>query len=202
MVSPHDKYAEDYDKQIRTYDCWLAEVLFGLCYEDIQEGETLLDVGIGTGLSSRLFHQAGLRIFGIDGSQEMLSLCQNKGITLQLVQQDINQFPLPYQSSSFKHIISCGVFHFISELNSVFSEIMRVQEPNGCFLFSVMKSREDLMADKKYEEKIIDDIPIYSHNDKYVESLLAKYQYEMKKDIVCFVGDTPFRVIYSRKIIT
>lgn len=202
MVSPHDKYAEDYDKQIRTYDCWLAEVLFGLCYEDIQEGETLLDVGIGTGLSSRLFHQAGLRIFGIDGSQEMLSLCQNKGITLQLVQQDINQFPLPYQNSSFKHIISCGVFHIISELNSVFSEIMRVQEPNGCFLFSVMKSREDLMADKKYEEKIIDDIPIYSHNDKYVESLLAKYQYEMKKDIVCFVGDTPFRVIYSRKIIT
>src|SRR5210317_1927693 len=103
MVSPHDKYAKDYDNQIYDYDCWLAEVLFGLCYEDIEPGETVLDAGIGTGLSSRLFHQAGLRIFGSDGSRDMLSLCQSKGITRGLVKQNITQIPWPYLNASIKH---------------------------------------------------------------------------------------------------
>ena len=43
----HDAYA--------AYDCYLAEALFGLCYEFVQPAQHLLDLGIGSGLSAASF---------------------------------------------------------------------------------------------------------------------------------------------------
>lgn len=191
---PHDPYAREYDVDLEKADCWVAEVLFGLCYADIASGESLLDVGIGTGLSSRLFHLAGLRIFGIDGSQAMLDLCASKGIAEQLVHQDILEFPWPYQDSSIQHVISCGVFQCVDNLESVFSEIRRIQMDGGLFCFTVMKNDE--VQDRN--EQIMYDIPIYSHSAKYIHGLLDTYHYEKRKEIVCMVGDLPYRVIEAQ----
>jgi predicted TPR repeat methyltransferase len=199
MTSPHDKYARDYDDQIERYDCRIAEVVFGLCYGDITRGESLLDIGIGTGLSSLLFHQAGLRIFGIDGSEEMLSLCKSKGIADELTRQDILDLPWPYRNSSIKHVISCGVFHFIGDLDPVFAEIHRIQEPNGLLTFTVMKGDEKQGKLQNFEQRIVDGIPVFSHSAKYVRSLLSDHHYEKRKEIVCLVGETPFRVVCSQK---
>jgi hypothetical protein len=33
MASAHDKYARDYDNQIKNHDCHIAEILFGLSLE-------------------------------------------------------------------------------------------------------------------------------------------------------------------------
>lgn len=195
MESPHDQYAQDYDADLEKADCWVAEVLFGLCYADITSGESLLDVGIGTGLSSRLFHLAGLRISGIDGSKAMLDLCAGKGFAEQLVHQDILQFPWPYPDSSFKHVISCGVFQCLDNLKAVISEIRRIQMDNGLFCFTVMKNDE--VQDKN--EQIMYGIPIYSHSASYIHGLLDKYHYEKLKEIVCLAADSPFRVILARK---
>lgn len=79
MASAHDKYAKEYDDQIKNYDCYMAEVLFGLSYEYIKKGESILDVGIGMGISSKLFCLAGLQVFGIDVSAELLNICEKKG---------------------------------------------------------------------------------------------------------------------------
>ena len=196
MASAHDKYAEDYDAEIERYDCHIAEVVFGLCYEDIHPGENLLDVGIGTGLSSHLFHLAGLRVFGIDGSQEMLSICAGKGIATMLSHQDILKLPWPYQDASFDHVISCGVFHFIGELESVFAEIQRVHRENGLLAFSMIKSKDDQEA---LQQRIVDGIPVFSHSAKSIHDLLDRHQYVKWKEIICFVRDTPTRVVCARK---
>ena len=199
MISAHDKYAKDYDEQLEYCDCWLSEVIFGLCYEDIKRGETLLDIGIGTGLSSRLFHQAGLTILGIDGSKEMLSICRSKGIANKLVHQDLLTLRWPYQNSSIRHMISCGVLHFIGNLDPVFTEIHRIQEPGGLFLFTVLKSDEHQDIQPDFEQRIVDGIPVFNHSEKYIRDLLNDYHYEQRKEIVCLVGEQPFKVIYSKK---
>ena len=68
------EFAEGYDKQSLKYG-WLGpEILFGLSYEYLNPGNTMLDIGIGTGLSSIPFHKAGLKIFGVDRSDEMLKI--------------------------------------------------------------------------------------------------------------------------------
>jgi hypothetical protein len=60
-IIPDRNSAFEYDRQARETN-WLGpEVVFGLVYEYVKPGETLLDLGIGSGLSSIRFHQAGLQ---------------------------------------------------------------------------------------------------------------------------------------------
>jgi len=200
MASEHDKFANDYDVQIRNYNCYIADVLFGLSYEFIKKEESILDVGIGTGISSRLFYSIGLNVFGMDGSAEMLKVCEQKGIAQDLIEQDILTFPWPYQNEKFNHVICCGVFHFIGELNLIFEEISRIQKSGGIFAFTVMNEIDDQFGLENHNKRIEDGLNIFSHKERYVNNLLNHNHYIKEKEIISFVGQTPFKAIVARKI--
>ena len=77
----NNKSSEYRDEDAAQYEQEAAEsgwhghaILFGMMYEFVNPDETLLDIGIGTGLSSELFHKAGLHISGFDKSAKMLKL--------------------------------------------------------------------------------------------------------------------------------
>jgi ubiquinone/menaquinone biosynthesis C-methylase UbiE len=199
MISAHDQFATEYDDQIKNYDCYIAEVLFGLSYEYIRKGESILDVGIGTGISSKLFSLAGLQIYGIDGSAEMLKICEKKGFAKQLIDQDLLVFPWPYQNDMFTHVICCGVFQFIGDLDRVFAEISRIQKPGGVFSFTVMNSHNDQRNRGKYEKLIEDGFSIFSHKAGYINKLMQNNHYRKEKEIISFVGQTQFRAIIALK---
>ena len=198
MDSAHDKYAHEYDQQIKEYDCYIAEVLFGLSYEYINEGESILDVGIGTGISSKLFYVAGLQVFGIDVSAKMLKICEEKGFAKELIEQDLLVFPWPYQKDMFDHVICCGVFHFFGDLDKMFEEISRIQKNDGVFAFTVMMS-EDLCNQGEYDSNIEDGFSIFCHKAGYINKLLGNFNYRKEKEIISFVGQSKFRVIVARK---
>lgn len=198
MVSEHDKYAKEYDDQIRNYNCYIAEVLFGLSYEYIKKGESILDVGIGTGISSRLFYSAGLKVFGMDGSAEMLKICEQKGFSKELIEQDILTLPWPYQDDMFNHVVCCAVFHFIGDLDNLFEEISRIQKTGGIFAFTVMNNTGDQCVKGKYGKRIEDCMNIFSHKESYVNNLIKKNHYVKQKEISCFVGKNIFHAIVAR----
>jgi ubiquinone/menaquinone biosynthesis C-methylase UbiE len=76
--------ASEYDTQAKLSN-WLGpEAVFGLTYEYVKPGQSLLDLGIGSGLSSILFHKTGLRIYGLDGSGEILKVCAAKNFAVEL----------------------------------------------------------------------------------------------------------------------
>ncbi len=79
----------DYDHQARQ-NHWHPEALFGLCYEYVQPGNCLLDIGTGTGLAAEPFARAGLQVSGFDNSPEMLAVCRAKGFAVELKQHDIH----------------------------------------------------------------------------------------------------------------
>ena len=66
-----------YDKRVKEYGWVGSEVAFGLAYEYTSPAQTILDIGIGTGLGSILFHKAGMFIYGLDNSDAMLDICQS-----------------------------------------------------------------------------------------------------------------------------
>ena len=68
-----------YDKEAEATGWYGPEVAFGLTFAHIQSGQSMLDIGIGTGLGSILFLKAGLEIHGMDISLQTLDACRKKG---------------------------------------------------------------------------------------------------------------------------
>ena len=133
-IKSHDKSATEYDHQVKKYRWFAHDLLFGLCYEYIKEGDRLLDVGIGTGLSSEHFAKAGVVVFGMDASKEMLRICESKNFTRELKQFDIKNKPWPYTASHFNLIIACAIFHFFKDLEILFGAVRRLIKRNVSWL--------------------------------------------------------------------
>src|SRR5512146_574871 len=129
--------ADGYDEQAKQTN-WLGpDVVFGLTYEFIHSGESLLDVGIGSGLSSIPFHKAGLRIFGLDASSEVLRVCAAKSFAEDLKLHDLRELPLPYASGSFRHLISVAVLNSFRDLGPLMREFARIMDGQGILAFTV-----------------------------------------------------------------
>ena len=172
-ISAHDEEAAQYDQQVREYNCYAHNVLFGMSFEYVNPHDSLLDIGIGTGLASLPFTKAGLRVFGFDGSTEMLNICESKAFAKELKVFDLQNTSLPYSDGFFDHVISCGVFHFFGELAPIMKEVLRIIKPRGIFAFTVA-------AQTFEEEKATGDnlqgysemptrwgVAIFTHTDGY-----------------------------------
>lgn len=190
--SLHDAYAADYDRQVGEYGSYLAEALFGLCYASIQPGERLLDVGIGTGLSSALFAKAGMQVYGMDFSPEMLKICQAKGIGVDLKLQDVQQFPWPYPDGFFDSLVCCGVLHFIPAMEGIFGEARRVLRAGSSFSFTTKVPSSS--SEGKYEHVSAGDFDVYAHPITYISELIQQSKFEQYKRLVCLVGKDAFCV--------
>lgn len=113
------------------------DVLFGMTHEYVQPDNALLDIGIGTGLSSVPFHRAGLSITGIDGSANMLEICRQKNIAQNLVQKDLSDSVLPFEDGSFDVVISNSVLYLFKDLQKIIAEVRRVCKDSGVFSFDI-----------------------------------------------------------------
>lgn len=133
--------ALEYDDQARKTNWFGPEVVFGLAYEFVKPGDSLLDLGIGSGLSSILFHQAGLKIYGMDGSCEILKVCAAKGFASGLVEHDLREVPLPCPSRAYDHVVAVAVLNSFKNLLALFEEVARIIRPDGIFAFTVEEQK-------------------------------------------------------------
>jgi len=165
-------------------------VLFGLSFEYVSPHDCLLDLGIGTGLCSIPFVKAGLDVFGIDGSVEMLKICKLKSFTKDLKQFDLRNTPLPYSDGFFNHVISCGIFQFFGNLEPMVKEISRVIKPGGIFAFTILAQNPEIEKNVVshnplgYSEIQSDwDVMVFMHSNRYIEKLLQGCGFEKLKEL-------------------
>jgi predicted TPR repeat methyltransferase len=184
------KSAAEYDRRARETHWFGPEVIFGLAYEYVTPGDSVLDLGIGSGLSSAPFHKAGLRVYGLDGSSEVLEVCRSKGFAVELRQHDLRDMPLPYSASSFDHVICVAVLNSFRDLGPLFGEIARITKAQGIFAFTV-EAQQPSQADgyainrvevsKKPEAEAA--VTLFRHRDDYVSSLLARNGFVLLKTL-------------------
>ena len=165
----HDAMVAAYDDEAEASGWFGPEVAFGLAYTYVHPGQSILDIGIGTGLGSVLFDKAGLKVHGMDVSPKMLDACRNKGFTaLQL--HDLSNPPYPYESESMDHAVCAGVLNFFSDLSPVFKETARILRKEGLFVFVV----GDRVETEDHEIKVV---PKHTKSEKTI----VMYRYSLKQ---------------------
>jgi predicted TPR repeat methyltransferase len=208
-----NNFAQYYDDYIQNCNWVGTDILFGLMYEYIYPGQTILDIGIGTGLSSKLFKALGLTIYGIDFAEEMIKVSRSKGFTEELKLVDLTKNDAWFENKIFNHALSQGVFHLIGELENVFKQTALIINENGYFGFTYESVRDSLDDFKEtstiglYEHKNEQSgIKAYRHTDKYIFDLLETngFQLNKKTEFLAFVDSntkvkTYFNVIVAKK---
>lgn len=94
---------------------------------NLKQGETVLDVGCGTGEAAQYFGDA---YYGTDPSDEYLEFARAKhGDKFKKLSND----RLDYPDASFNYVFTANVFHHVSDetANKLMSEMKRVCKPDG-----------------------------------------------------------------------
>jgi predicted TPR repeat methyltransferase len=212
-IDSANSFAPNYDDYIRNCQWVGTDILFGLMFENINPNHKLLDIGIGTGLSSKLFKQVGLQIYGLDGSSKMIDICQSKGIADKLKVVDLAKNDIWFENIKFDQVISHGVFHLIGNLESIFKQTYSLLNSNGYFGFTFEKINDTI---DNFEESATrglferedkqSGIKVFRHTEKYVLELMKLNGFHLLKqtEFLAFVDSntnkkTHFNVIIAQK---
>ncbi len=104
--------AELYEQARPSYPTSLVNDV--LAYAGLEPGDTILDVGAGTGKATRLFAARGHRIVALEPSAEMAAIARRASAdfpSVEIVQSDFEHWPVP--SVRFGLLISAQAWHWI-----------------------------------------------------------------------------------------
>jgi len=77
MLEAYEAAAPDYDRQVQG-DGWMRNVLWDRYVRLFSAGQTVLDLGCGTGIDAVFLAQRGIRVMGIDASPAMIAQSRAK----------------------------------------------------------------------------------------------------------------------------
>ena len=144
------------------YEEW-GEYLKGLLKEYKIEDGLVLDLGCGTGTMTEILASEGYDMIGIDNSEDMLEIAQEKkeksGYDILYLLQDMREFEL---YGTVKAVVSiCDSLNYVTEeeeLLEVFRLVNNYLDPKGIFIF-------DFNTEYKYRE-ILGDCTIAENREE------------------------------------
>src|ERR1700683_1302963 len=128
-----------YDAQSRVYDKTFGRLVQrriarAISHINIQPGDRILDLGIGTGAALQYYPLDRGRIFGIDLSAGMLNLCIQRMEKLNRTNATVIQgdaLHLPFGDDTFDHIFISHVISVVSDPCVLMREAQRVAKPEA-----------------------------------------------------------------------
>ena len=151
---------------------WTIELL------NIQQGESVLELGCGSGYAMKLILEAdnAEKVVGLDLSPAVIrsAAIRNKKALqdekAKLVQGNVKS--LPFEDNQFEKVFSIHTLYFWDELSDTVSEIYRVLKPGGDCIITLCNGKNE----EKWEgiSSIIDNqiIPLMKNQGFYEVALL------------------------------
>ena len=139
--------------------------MMGLAETDLNifKEKTILEVGIGSGSSSRLWAPQSKEFHGVDISKAVYRVSSNLkffDINPILSQADINY--LPYNDESFDVIVSNGVFHHTPDTKLALKNSLKKLKVGGFCIFYIYKKKS----------------PIREFSDDHIRSKISHLPYD------------------------
>ncbi|HHT9136185.1 MAG: class I SAM-dependent methyltransferase [Candidatus Brocadiales bacterium] len=130
-------------KKVYSLYAWIYDAFFGKIFEhgryvafnmmNVKPNETILEVGVGTGLSLSLYPRES-QVMGIDISQEMLDKAENKkryyglsNVTL----YNMDASSMTFANNTFDKVIASHVITVVPDPLKTLNEIKRVCKKDG-----------------------------------------------------------------------
>ncbi len=162
-----DDYSTKYEQSLVTELKYTVPEQLRSTFDTLNQGrhfEHGLDLGCGTGLSGQPFVDIVGRFDGIDLSENMLQLAEEKDIYHTLHQDNIISF-LNKTTDIFDFYIAADVFGYVGDLQEVFALLRERAGQTGLFCFSTEK-----LEDGEYTLR---QTGRFAHSVKYIEHLAA-----------------------------
>ncbi len=105
---------------------WIGQQEFSILLKLFtpKAGQSLLDVGCGTGYFSQRFQQSGLQVTGLDPDLAMIEFAKTKTSQVKYIEGDA--LDLPFADNSFDYCSAITSLCFISEPEKAIAEMLRV----------------------------------------------------------------------------
>ncbi len=104
-------------------------------------GKYVLDMGFGDGRNMPLLYNLGMRVFGVEISQDICDLTQARMLSLGIsVETRVgSNKAIPFNDAFFDTVLACHACYYVdpvSRFKDNIDEIARVLKPGGTFVFS------------------------------------------------------------------
>jgi len=129
---------------------------------DLQAGETVLDLGSGSGMDA--FYAAGLvgptgHVYGVDFTQEQLDKARRIAYDAGLAHVEFREGrieALPLDDASVDCVISNGVINLCPDKKAVFADAARVLRPGGRLAIA------DIISEQQLKDAIVCDADLWA----------------------------------------
>jgi SAM-dependent methyltransferase len=121
-------WGENELQQLPTYEAAIERAGIGA-------GQTVLDVGCGTGVFLRAAADAGATVCGLDASAALLAIARERVPGADLCQGDLQR--LPYVDDSFDAVCGFNAFFYADDMVAALREAGRVAKPGAPVVIQV-----------------------------------------------------------------
>jgi predicted TPR repeat methyltransferase len=134
----NDKLSSVYDKASKGEFAWTPpKELKKLIKQHLKKDLNVLDIGVGTGQTAKIFINSGASVTGLDISQKMLASAGSKLKFKELIRHDIEKgLPSELKKEKFDIIVACGILEFVRDIEKVLKDIKKLLKPNGLIVFT------------------------------------------------------------------
>ncbi len=177
-----DKWAGEYDASIKRHsEGYPFEGYYNVLsyvHSLIKESKEtkILDVGVGTGLLTYELYKKGAQIYGIDFSEKMLELAEQKMPKGKFYCYDFKYgFPKKLDGAKFDYIVSSYAIHHLNDEEKVnfILKLKGILKENGKIIIADIsfKNHEDMLYCKNVSGNKWDNDEIYLVADKIIKRL-------------------------------
>ncbi len=131
VKSIYSRYSSYYDNVFRYF--FFPRIKIGLDRSNIKEGDRVIEVGVGTGISLPLYPDS-CSVVGIDITRKMLEKAKEKKEKLGLTNVDLFELDaenIPFNDDSFDHAVAAFVVSVVPNPEKMMAEIKRVTKKDG-----------------------------------------------------------------------